>query len=199
MSQPTAEPATESTDEAPKKPRRGFLRLLKPIAFVSVIVIVEVVAAAVLLPSSQETEKLAKEFVAASAGHSDEDADDHGHGDKHGGHSSPGDGHDVREIELGTYNITRFNPKSNTTLAIDFELYGVVLASEVQEFGHLYENCKARLREQVVMTLHAATSTDMVESGLGLIKRRILEKTNRAIGQPLVREVIFSKFNFVER
>jgi flagellar basal body-associated protein FliL len=170
------------------------LRLIKPIAFVGVIVAVEVVAAAMLLPSSQETEKLAKEFVAAGEGHSTEHGDEHGHPEGHDGH-----GHDVREVELGIYNVTRYNPKTNTTLAIDFELYGVVLASDVTEFAHLYENSKARLREQVVMSLHSATSADLVESGLGLLKRRILEKTHRAIGQPLVREVIFSKFNFVER
>jgi flagellar FliL protein len=102
-------------------------------------------------------------------------------------------------VELGIYNVTRYNPKTNTTLAIDFELYGVVLAADATEFQHLFDNSKARLREQVTMTLHAATSADLIDAGLGLIKRRILEKTNRAIGQPLVREVIFSKFNFVER
>jgi len=30
-------------------------------------------------------------------------------------------------------------------------------------------------------------------------KRQILEKTNRALGQPLLKEVLFAKFNFVER
>jgi hypothetical protein len=49
------------------------------------------------------------------------------------------------------------------------------------------------------MTLHGAESADLTDAGLGLIKRRILEKTNRALGQPLLKEVLFSKFNFVER
>jgi flagellar basal body-associated protein FliL len=200
MSNHAAETPTETTETTPKKKSRGrLLRVIKPIAFVGVIVVLEVVAAAMLLPSSQETEKLAKEFVAASEGHAAEHGGEHGSADEHDGHGGHDDAHDVREVELGIYNVTRYNPKTNTTLAIDFELYGVVLASDAPEFEHLYENSKARLREQVVMSLHAATSADLVESGLGLIKRRILEKTNRAIGQPLVREVIFSKFNFVER
>ena len=42
-------------------------------------------------------------------------------------------------------------------------------------------------------------ATDLTDAGLGLIKRQILEKTNRAMGQPLLKEVLFSKFNFVER
>ena len=105
----------------------------------------------------------------------------------------------MREVELGTYNITRFNPATNTTLAIDFELYGTVLAEDVTDFEHHFENSKARIREQVTMTLHGAESTDLTDAGLGLIKRQILEKTNRALGEPLLKEVLFSKFNFVER
>jgi flagellar FliL protein len=167
--------------------------LIKVVGFVAVIVIVEVVAAAMLAPTAQETEKLAQQIVAASAGHSAAPTDDHEHGDSHEG------SHDVSEVELGTYNITRFNPTTNTTLAIDFELFGVVLAADATEFQHLFEKNKARIREQVTMSLHSATSADLTDAGLGLIKRRILEKTNRALGQPMVKEVLFSKFNFVER
>jgi hypothetical protein len=194
MSDEAVEQQPESTDTPAPRGRKKLFALVKPVAFVSVIVIVEVVAASMLAPSAQETGHLAQQFVAASAGHSTAGHDEHGeHGE--GEESS----HNVREVELGIYNITRYNPKTNTTLAIDFELYGVVLAADATEFQHLYENSQARLREQVIMSLHAATSADLADAGLGLIKRRILEKTNRAIGQPLVREIIFSKFNFVER
>jgi flagellar FliL protein len=189
---PTPAPEESTEEEAPKKSRGGILKLIKPVAFVGLIVLLEVVAAAMLAPSAQETARLAHDFVAASEGHAATHGDEE-HAEGHGA------AHDVREVELGIYNVTRYNPKTNTTLAIDFELYGVVLAADATEFQHLFDNSKARLREQVTMTLHAATSADLIDAGLGLIKRRILEKTNRAIGQPLVREVIFSKFNFVER
>jgi flagellar basal body-associated protein FliL len=74
-----------------------------------------------------------------------------------------------------------------------------VLADDVTDFEHHFENSKARIREQVTMTLHGAESSSLTDAGLGLIKRQILEKTNRALGEPLVKEVLFSKFNFVER
>jgi hypothetical protein len=102
-------------------------------------------------------------------------------------------------VELGSFNVTRFNPATNTTLAIDFELFGTVLADDVTDFEHSFENSKARIREQVTMTLHGAESGSLTDAGLGLIKRQILEKTNRALGEPLLKEVLFSKFNFVER
>jgi len=171
---------------------RGILPLIKAAAFVSFVVLVEVVAAAVLAPSAQETERLAQQFVAASEGRSGLSTDEDGQ-------DSPEAFKNVREVELGIYNITRYNPTTNTTMAIDFELYGAVLADDVAEFQRLFDNSQARVREQVIMSLHAAGSTDLTDPGLGLIKRRILEKTNRALGQPLVRDVMFTKFNFVER
>jgi flagellar FliL protein len=164
-----------------------------------VIVIVEIVVASMITPSAQETERLAHELAAASAGESSEAHDEHDEHGEHGEGESHGDGHDVREVELGTYNVTRYNPATNTTLAIDFELFGTVLAEDQTEFSHHFENSKARIREQVMMTLHGAQSSDLTDAGLGLIKRQILEKTNRALGEPMLKEVLFSKFNFVER
>ena len=42
-------------------------------------------------------------------------------------------------------------------------------------------------------------TTDLTDAGLGLIKRKILEKTNRALGKPLLQTVVFSDFSFVEQ
>jgi flagellar basal body-associated protein FliL len=181
--------------EAPKR-NRSLLRLIQAVVFIAVIVVVEVVVASMLVPSAQDTRQLATELAAASAGKDSVEPTDHAQEDSH---DSPAGGHGVREVELGSYNITRFNPATNTTLAIDFELYGTVLAENATQFQQLFEHSQARIREQVVMSLHSANSADLTDSGLGLIKRRILEKTNRALGQPLVKEVLFSKFNFVER
>jgi flagellar FliL protein len=192
-----ADEAVEVEQEAPAegaKPKRGLFRLVKAVAFVSVIVIVEVVVASMLTPSAQETEKLAHELAAAAKGESAEHAEEHGEEAEAHGH-----GEDLREVELGMYNVTRFNPATNTTLAIDFELFGTVLAEDQADFEHHFENSKARIREQVTMTLHGAQSSDLTDAGLGLIKRQILEKTNRALGEPMLKEVLFSKFNFVER
>ena len=167
--------------------------IVKAVAFISVIVVVEIVAAAMLAPSAQETAKLAQQLAAAASGDATDAA--HEHGEEH----EPAHDKHLKEVELGSYTITRFNPATSTTLAIDFELYGTVLADDAGDFHHHFENSKARIREGVNMTLHGADSSDLTDAGLGLIKRRILEKTNRALGQPLLKEVLFSKFSFVER
>ena len=184
-------PAAEE-NAAPRKPS-AVMTIVKGIAFVSILVIVQVVAAAMLIPSADDTEKLAKQYVAAEKG---ETAAGH---EKEAAHEDEHAGEETEEVELGTYNITHFNPASNATLSIDFELYGSVLAADKTEFEHLMEKNKVRVREQVILTLHAAESKDLSDAGLGLIKRQILEKTNRALGHPMLKEVLFSKFNFVER
>jgi flagellar basal body-associated protein FliL len=184
----------ELANETPTKSERGgIFTLVKAVAFVSVIVVVEIVAASMLAPSAQETARLGQQLAAAAAGETAEVAEENDE------EKEPEHNEQLREVELGIYNITRFNPATNTTLAIDFELYGAVLADDVNEFQHHFDSNKARLREQVTMTLHGADSSDLTDAGLGLIKRRILEKTNRALGQPLLKEVLFSKFSFVER
>jgi flagellar basal body-associated protein FliL len=193
VSDEAVENVPEAEVEAGKPKRRGIFALIKAVAFVSVIVTVELVVAKMITPTAQETERLAQDLVAASSG-------EHGASHEAGGEgeASHAEG-DLREVELGTYNVTLFNPATNTTLAIDFELFGTVLAEDAPEFEHHFENSKARIREQVTMTLHGADSASLTDAGLGLIKRQILEKTNRALGEPLLKEVVFSKFNFVER
>jgi hypothetical protein len=185
----------ETPAEAGPRKSRGLFRLIKAVAFVSIIVIVQVVVASMLAPSAQDTAKLAKDLAAASTGHAAEAQEEQGKDAK--GHAVKEQ--DLKEVDLGTYNITRFNPTTNTTLAIDFELFGTVLAEDAAEFQHHFESSNARIKEQITLTMHSAESTDLTDAGLGLIKRQLLEKTNRALGQPLLKEVLFSKFNFVER
>jgi flagellar FliL protein len=190
------EQPVETPAEAPKRKGRGMFRIIKAVAFVSVIVVVQIVVASMLAPSPQDTAKLAHDLAAASTGHAAEAQDEHAKEAKetHSGHDE-----NLVEVDLGTFNITRFNPATNTTLAIDFELFGTVLAEDKTAFEHHFEGSTARIKEQITMTMHSAESTDLTDAGLGLIKRQILEKTNRALGQPLLKEVLFSKFNFVER
>jgi flagellar basal body-associated protein FliL len=188
------QPVGETPAETPKPKGRGMFRVIKAVAFVSVIVVVQIVVASMLAPSAKDTEKVAQELANAASGKAENhEESEHGEAEEHG------EEHDLHEVELGIYNVTRFNPATNTTLAIDFEVYGTVLAEDATEFEHHFEKSNARIKEQITLTMHGVESADLTDAGLGLIKRQILEKTNRALGQPMLKEVLFSKFNFVER
>lgn len=188
-----SEDLSNMNSETPAQKGIGIIGLIKAVAFITLIVIVEVVAASMFIPTAYETEELAREIVSASAG--EEGASD-------ASESTVLDGEldmELSEVPIGSYNVTRFNPETGTTLTIDVEIHGTVLAEEEDDYLERFEKNKGRVGEQVIMTFHSAEGTDLTEAGLGLIKRKILEKTNRSLGKPLVRELLFSKFNFVER
>jgi flagellar FliL protein len=117
-----------------------------------------------------------------------------------------------REVELGQYSITAFQPSSNMTLLIDFRLFGTVACKPDDEapaegeagkaddeFSKLFERHKHRIRDQVITIVRSAEMTDFADPSLGLIRRKILEKSNRTLGKPLLEEVIFSDFSLIEQ
>ncbi|MEO1498047.1 MAG: hypothetical protein AAFV43_12950 [Planctomycetota bacterium] len=181
---------SEAEDSKPSGP--GLMGLIKAVVIVCLLVVVEIVAASMLIPSAADTEELARELARATSGDEflDDATDDS---------STLNEGEETSEVELGSFNITRFDPENDTTLNVDFTVYGVVLATEQATFVEAYDANVSRIQEQIVMTMHAAKTTDLTTAGLGLIKRQILEKTNRAVGKPLLREVVFTKLNFVQR
>lgn len=190
-------PDVEAATEAQPKKGRELMTLIKAIAFVSVIVVLEVGAGAMFFPTAEET-KAVGEKLAQAGKEPGEEAPDHKHATE-GAHGSAEHGVHTRESNLGTYHIVSYNPKTNKSLSVDFELFGVLLAEEEHEFTELYTVHEKRINEQVTIAVRGMEVADFTDPGLALIKRVILEKTNRALGKPLVREIIVSQFSFLER
>lgn len=103
------------------------------------------------------------------------------------------------EVDLGQYSVTAFQPLSDTTLRIDFHLFGTVATEDEEQFQTLFAKNKNRLREQVIVTIRSSEVNDLTDAGLGLIKRRLQDKINRTLSKPLVKEVIISEFAFIEQ
>ena len=61
------------------------------------------------------------------------------------------------------------------------------------------EENKHRFREQVLVTVRAADLTELTDAGLGLMKRKILERANHTLGKPLLETVVVSDFSFIEQ
>lgn len=144
----------------------------------------------------------------AESAHGTDKHEDHGDGhDKaaKGGHgdastSKPASRHsDAEEVDLGNFTVSGFQPASNSTLFITFHLYGTVRHKYAGEFNERLEENKHRIRDNIIVIIRSADITDLTDAGLGLIKRRILETTNRTLGKPLLQEVVFSEFSFIEQ
>ena len=161
----------------------------------SVIVLIEVSAASMLVPSAKETEEIANKLAAAEAAKSFQTEDAPEQETASDSLASA----EMREVTLGNFHVVSYDHDTGSSLNIDFELYATVLEDEESEFFDLFEANRSRIREQVFITVRGTDITDLTDPTLGLIKRKILEKTNRALGKPLLHEAIFSTFSFVER
>jgi flagellar FliL protein len=102
------------------------------------------------------------------------------------------------EVDLGGFTITNHRLQSESTIRTDFHLYGTVDESEAEEFRELYARNEKRLRDQIIMEIRNCDVTDLEDAGLGLIKRRFLKISNSLLGKPLLREIIFTDYTFVE-
>ena len=198
---PAAPPATDADQPVPKKPP-GIMTVVKALAVISVLVLLQLVGVSMLIPSAAETTTIAEKLASADAiqdAEETEGAAHHEEKEEHAGDGEEAAAHSMHEVKLGSYHVVTFNTNTGTSLNIDFELYGTVLAKEEKEFTELFEANKVRLREQILVTVRGSDVTDLSDPDLGLLKRKILEKTNRTLGKPLLNEAIFSKFSFIER
>ena len=170
----------------------SLLARLQILVVVVAIVLGECLAAYWYLPSPTETAAMAGGTLGISEPVEKEEAAEEDFFDD----SELGD---QVEVDLGEFSVTSFQPISNTTLRIDFHLFGTVAADDEQEFRTLIEENAHRFREQVIVTVRASDINDLTDAGLGLLKRQILEKTNKVLGKNLLRVVIFSDFSFIEQ
>ena len=103
------------------------------------------------------------------------------------------------EVELGEYTITVAQANSNLSLRVDFQLYGTVLEKEKAELSAAMERNKHRFRDQILFEIRNSDVEDLSDPALGLIKRRILEKSNALLGKPLLQSIVFSQFSYIEQ
>lgn len=161
--------------------------------FITLVVMLEGAVAYVLLPDASKTRAMAEETVASrSPANTGEDAEDPGP-------LNADEIADQIEVDLGEFTVTAFQPLSNTTMRIDFHLFGTIGKNDDKEFLTLMDENLHRFREQVIMIVRGADSADLTDPTLGLIKRKVLERTSKTLGKPLLRDVIFSDFSFLEQ
>lgn len=179
-STPTTPPA------APAAGRSSLFGKLIIGGFVAAVLLTECLLAYFLIPSADEVARRAEARMTEKI---QETIDPHG---------DPQD-KPTTELDLGEYKITSHQSESSTTVRIDFKLFGVVLEEEQAEMLQLFERHQHRFRDQVIFEVRNASLNDLSDPGLGLIKRRILEKSNRLLGKPILQSIVFSDFSFVEQ
>jgi hypothetical protein len=162
----------------------SIVKTLIVAGFVSGVILVECLAAYFLIPSSAQIEATAK---AHAEEHKEEGHEDEPHGESHAASV---------EVELGKYNITVHRPASDVTLRVNFLLIGTIDEHEHEAFDILLEKNQHRLRDKIIFEIRNCELSDLTDPGLGLIKRRILAKSNELLGKPILQSVVFSEFAY---
>jgi hypothetical protein len=175
----------ESTEQNDDKPTKGMMGKLHVGGIIAAVVVVECVLAYFLIPSAADMQPSGADLTVEETQDSE----------------TPGDESAATEVEfdLGDFAITSLQRGTATTLRIDFQLIGIVHQDDEAELSELYGRCENRMRDKVIVTIRSSELEDLSDAGLALIKRRILERTNAALGKPIVRRVIFSRFSLIEQ
>lgn len=207
MSATATAPAATTAEAAPAGQKSGWFWKLVALGLILAVIGAECLFAFVYVTSATQNAihseaapaKPAKPAkpAAEEAGHGHKpDKEQHGKASEHGEGAVAGEEH---EIDMGEYQLTAFQAASNTTLLINFHLFATIDGEDAGYFESSYEANKHRIRDHVLTTIRSAELADLTDPGLGLIKRQILEKTNRALGKPILQAIVFSDFVAVEQ
>ena len=172
---------------AASTPGSSLVRRLTVVAFMGMVVAVETTLAYLWIPSADEVLKKTETDVAKAT----EEASDK---EEPLAVASVA----VAEVELGQFSITAPHPASNATLRVEFTLVGTVREEDRKRLEEKLEKHRHRLRDLVLVEIRTAEIADLTDPGLGLIKRRLLEKTNALLGEPILRSVIFSDYTYFD-
>ena len=103
------------------------------------------------------------------------------------------------EFDLGDFSITSHQAATNSAFRVDFKLFGTVDLENEEELETQFKQIEQRFREQVIFEIRNSDATDLDDPGLGLIKRRILERVNRLFGETLIETLGVSNYSWVEQ
>lgn len=183
---PNEDPAAGEPFQAAEGGSSIFARI-RILLFVTAVIAAECFLAWLYLPSTSRTAAMAGASVEAQAKAAEQ------------AKKAESEVVDWVEVDLGEFSVVAYQKGSGTTLRIDFHLWGMVHKKDYDEFLTLMEERLHRFREQIHFTIRSADTNDLTDAQLGLVKRKTLERTNKILGKPLLRVVIFDDFSLMEQ
>ncbi|HVX11034.1 MAG TPA: flagellar basal body-associated FliL family protein [Pirellulales bacterium] len=205
MSATTAAPTAAPAEAAPAGQKSGWFWKVVVLGLIMAVIGAECLFAFVYVTMATDKSNHTETATAPAkpakheGGHEPAAAKEHGKHGEHGQHGEASIMGEELETDMGEYSLTAFQPASSTTLLINFHLYGTIASEQEPYFTASYDTNKHRIRDQVLTTIRSAELADLTDPGLDLIKRQILEKTNRALGKPILQGIVFSDFVAVEQ
>jgi flagellar basal body-associated protein FliL len=176
----------------------SFMKILIIAGFVGTVILAECLVAYMMIPSTADIEAKLKMQTAAeaeAAPTTEESATKAGEEEKTA--ETPTE-ELSQEVDLGKFNLTLHRQASDVTLKVNFHLIGTVEGKKQAENKTLLEKNQHRLRDKIIFEVRNCDIADLTDPGLGLLKRRILEKCNEMLGKPVLESVVFSEFSYTQ-
>ncbi len=99
-------------------------------------------------------------------------------------------------VDLGRFQIKDLRPTRNETTKVTFAMHLALASTVDQQTVEQIEFWKHRLRDQVIVALRVAETSDFLEPSLGRFRRSVLLRMNRVLKATLVSEVLLTEFTF---
>lgn len=177
--------AEESEDKA-KASGGGMMGKMIAAVVIALVVVIESVVAFMVTPDPQQIAEEIRSEIASEYETATPDAD----------LLVAEDGKPLMEVELGQFNVAIHDAAADSTYHVNCTVVASIAEEDQSEFNDLLKNNQHRLRERIMIEFRSASPSDLNEAGLGLIKRRISEKSNALLGKPLIKKVIFPEYNY---
>jgi flagellar FliL protein len=180
---------SEEIEEQTAPRRRSMLARVNMALILVVVVAVECLAASMILPDVRKTAEMVGATIPVPP--SEDQVD-------------PLAGVDALldnqiEVDLGGFQFSAYQPLTNTTKRVDLHMWGTINKDDEKVFLELKNSSEHRLRDQILVIFRSSDASDLTDGKLGLIKRKILETSNRILGKPLLSSVVFSDFSYIEQ
>jgi hypothetical protein len=103
------------------------------------------------------------------------------------------------EFDLGQHRLRTYDPVSDTTRHLDFQLGATINRDDEATFTRMLESNRHRIRDRAMVAARNCEPADFLDPQLVLFRRRLRTRINQALGQPLLQDVLLADFCRRER
>lgn len=105
---------------------------------------------------------------------------------------------DPAEFDLGTFDITIPQDKTNSTIMLDFHAYVIMPKYQLEQFEAEFALKQRRVRNGIILKIREFTRTQLNEPELESVRGAIATGVGDAIAEPKIDAVGFHHFRFLE-
>ncbi|MFI4877088.1 MAG: hypothetical protein ACIALR_17170 [Blastopirellula sp. JB062] len=105
---------------------------------------------------------------------------------------------DPAEFDLGEFDITIPQDKTNSTIMLDFHAYAIMPKYQLELFQTEFDAKRRRLRNDVILGIREFSRSQLNEPELDSVRKAISAAIGESIDEPKIENVGFYHFRFLE-